>query len=258
MKTNTRILVLLVGMLFSVSTFAAAVIETLTGQARAGASSTTATAVQQGAQVKAGTMVVTGPKSTAILRFDDGQAMVLAENTEFRVAEYAFTQAEPKKDKFVFELLKGALRSITAAFTSRNAGSYALRIPQGTVGIRGTDFMVQLVNPAYFGVLSGAISVGTGPGAVTIGAGSYGFAASSTVLASTIPAGALPGAVATTFGQLSSITVGAGAAGAGAAAAGGVGPGAIAVGAAVAAGVAAAAGGDDSTVGTTATTGTTP
>jgi len=242
---------LFVGFMSSVSSFAAALVENMRGDVRAGAAAATATAVRGGQRVEMGTVITTGAKSLVTLRFDDGQAVVLNENAEFRITNYSFVRDDPKKDVFLFDLFKGAMRAVTSIVSTRNAQAYALRTPQATLGIRGTDFMVALVNPAFLSVLSGAVGVSNAAGAVTFAAGTTATVASATVLATTIAATALPAAVAASFSQLGSlaITAGVGAAGASVAtgaAAGGVTLGTIGVIGAAVAGVAAVASQKDS------------
>lgn len=267
MLSSLRTFAMLSAAFLSLPAFAAAVLETAAGSVRAGASAAAATNVSQGARIQPGTTVVTGPGSRTLLRFDDGQAILLNENSEFRVTAYTFVRDEPRRDSFVFELAKGALRSVSSLL-SRSPGGYVLRTPQSTIGIRGTDFMVAVVNPAYLSVLSGAISATNAAGTVTFGAGTTATVSSSTTIATTIPASALPSQVAAAFNQMSSIVITASAAGATTAttaAAGGITGGvAAAIGAAIA-GIAAAASGKDEAspgvvtqqpTGTTGTTGT--
>lgn len=238
-----RIFSLVAGLLFALPGYASALIEMATGNVRAGTSAAAATLVRKDQRVQPGSTVVTGPRSQAILRFDDGQAVALSENTEFKVTEYSFSTSDPSRDRFVFELLKGAMRSVTGALTARNRNAYQLRVPQATLGIRGTDFMVALVNPAYMSVLNGTIAVSNSAGSVAFGAGTTATVASATTLATTIAAAALPASVAATFSELGSLTVtastAAGASGATTAATGGLTLGTAAAIGAVVAGIAA-------------------
>ena len=260
MKRAIRSLVFVWGVLFSLSVFASAVVESAKGDVKAGPSATAATAVASGQRVQPGSTVVTGAKSMVTLRFDDGQAVVLGENSEFKVTQYAFSKDQPKSDKFVFELLKGAMRSVSGLLTRRNPEAYSLRTPQATIGIRGTDFMVALVNPAFMSVLNGAIGVTNKAGSATFAAGSTATVPSATAPAASIPASSLPASVASSFSQLSAVpvSVSAGATGAEAtgAAAGGLTPAAIGVAGAIAAGLVGASSDDNPTSGTTGTTGT--
>jgi hypothetical protein len=235
MKDSIRWLVFVGALLFSLTGFAAAVIETATGQVRAGPNAKAATAASAGQRIQTGSVIVTGAKSLATLKFDDGQVAVVHENSEFRVAEYVFVKDQPAKDRFSFELLRGALRLVTAAVAPRNPQAYSVRTPMATIGIRGTDFMLAIVNPLYMSVLSGSIAATNVAGTVAFAAGTTGLVSTAATLAVSISAAALPASVAATFSQLGAVTVGA----AGAAAATGVAAGGITP--AVAAGIAAAA-----------------
>ena len=155
----------------SIPGFAAALVESVSGDVKAGVSAAQATALARNQRVETGSVVITGPKSLIVLRFDDGHAVALNENAEFSVTQYTYAKDDAAQDKSVIELLKGAMRSITGLIAQRTPAAYELRIPQTTIGIRGTDFMVALVNPAYMNVLNGAIAVTNSAGVATFTAG---------------------------------------------------------------------------------------
>ena len=224
-------------MLFAGAALAQGVVQSMRGDVRAGPAGQPGAAITVNQRLAVGAAVTTGPDAQAILRFDDGQQVVLHQNTEFRIVDFRYEASDPKADRTVFELIKGALRMASGAIIGRNRQAVALRTPQATIGIRGTDFMVALVNPAYVSVLEGAVSVTNAAGTVGFGAGSIGSVASSAVLATAIPASALPAAASAAFSSMS--------AAAGVAAAGGAAEGA--------AGTAGAAGG--ATAGTAAAVG---
>lgn len=219
--------------------------------------------VAKGQRILPGTAVTTGPGGQAIIRLDDGQAIVLHENTEFRLNEFVFDKDKPQGDNIVMQLVKGAMRLVSGLIGSRSENRFALQTVNATIGIRGTDFMIAQVNPTYLSVLQGTIGAVNTAGSVAFGAGATATVASPTVLAVAIPAAALPAAVATTFSQLSSVAIAAGAAGgaqeAAAAAVGGLTPAGIIAAAAVVGAVAAAVSSSDnpSAPGITGTTGTT-
>lgn len=227
--------------------YANGVFQSVTGDVRAAVGTATPASVARDQRVVAGTTITTGPRGQAIIRLDDGSTVVLHENSEFRINEFSFDKDKPQSDNIALQLLKGAMRSVTGLIASRNQSKFALYTVQATIGIRGTDFMVALVNPAYLSVIQGAISAANTAGTVTFGVGATASVASATALAVAIPAAALPAAVSATFNSLGSVAVSAagtaGAAGgaqASGAAAGGLGAGGVAAAAAVV-GVAAAA-----------------
>jgi hypothetical protein len=224
------------------SVFAAANVQSVRGDVRAG---NVQLAVKD--RVTSGATITTGAGAQLVLRFDDGQQVVLNENTSFRITDFRYREAEPRGDRAVFDLLRGALRVVTGFVGARNRENFQLRIPQATIGIRGTDFMVAIVNPAYTGVLHGAIGVSNSGGTTVFGAGSFGSVATANALAVSIPASALPPSVSAAFSSMSAaagVTAGGMAAGAGpapiTATAGAPGVGAaIAVGAGIAVGIGA-------------------
>jgi hypothetical protein len=219
---------------------AAANVESVRGDVRAGSAPL---ALKD--RVTSGATITTGTGAQAVLRFDDGQQVVLNENTVFRIVDFRYREEEPRNDRAIFDLVRGALRVVTGLVGARNQNNFQLRVPQATIGIRGTDFMVALVNPAYTSVLHGAISVSNSGGTTVFGAGSFGSVASANGLAVSIPSSALPAAASSAFssmGAAAGVTAGGLAPGAGpapvtaTAAAPGVGA-AAAVGLGIAAGI---------------------
>jgi hypothetical protein len=249
--------------LFWSSAFASAVFQTPSGDVRATAGTGAGAPVSLGQRIQPGTTVTTGTNGRALLRFDDGQAVYLNPESEFKVTEFQFNRENAQSDNIVFDLLKGAMRSVSGLIGSRSTRAFALRVPQATIGIRGTDFMVALINPAYLSVLNGAISAANAAGSVTFAAGTLGTVATSATLAASITAAQLPAAAVSAFSEMSAVAIsaGAGAGAASSASAGGLSAGAIG---AIAAGVAAAVAvssqdttqSQSSTTGTTGTTGT--
>ena len=239
----------LLALCFTLATLAAApvsyasgIFQSVKGDVRAGVGSAAPASVAINQRVVLGDTVTTGPGAQTIIRFDDGQIIVLNENTEFRVDRYSFNKDNPQSDNIALRLLKGALRSVSGLLASRSHNAFRLFAPQATIGIRGTDFMAALANNSlYTSVTQGAIGASNAAGSVTFSAGTTGFVASSTATPTSIAASQLPASVSTAFSNLSSVAIGAAGAGAAAGAAtGGVTASAIAAGVAIV-GVAAAA-----------------
>lgn len=190
-------------------------------------------------RVEAGTTVHTGNSGNAVLRLDDGQQVVLSPNTSFKIDQFRFDNAKPEQNSISMSMFKGALRILTGLIGQRDNSKFVLRTPSATVGIRGTDFMVAMVNPVYLSVIQGAVTTTNAAGTAVFSAGMTATVTSSAALGAAIPASALPSSVAASFSSLSSAamtasfsaassTTGAGAGGSGAtgatgAAAGGLG-----------------------------------
>ncbi len=253
--------------------FANGVYQSVTGDVKAASGTAAPASVARNQRVLPGTTVTTGPGAQAIIRFDDGHAVVLNENSEFRINQYSFDKDKPQSDNIAVQILRGALRSVSGLIATRSRTAFALVAPQATIGIRGTDFMIALVNPAYLSVIQGSIAATNAAGTATFAAGATATVASSAALAVAIPASSLPASVAASFNSMSSVAIGAAGAGAGGAggasaatgaAAGGITAGMVAAGIAAVGVVAAAT--SDSTEnqsvsspapsGTTGTTGT--
>ena len=210
--------------------FANGVFQSVSGDVRAAVGTAAPASVARNQRVVPGSTVTTGPGAQTVIRFDDGHTVVLNENTEFRVNQYSFDKDKPQSDNIAIQLLKGAMRSVSGLIGSRSRNSFALLAPQATIGIRGTDFMVALVNPAYFVVLQGTIEVSNAAGSVVFSAGEIVMVESSTTLPVRIPSSALPPSVANAFSSLGAVAVafGPGANEAVGAGAGGLTPGQIA------------------------------
>ena len=210
----------------------------------------------QDQRVLDGSEIITGPESSLVLGFDDGGKIVLEQNTRFRLVSFRYQRQAPAQDHAVFDILRGALRVITGALASRNRELYAMRTPQFTIGVRGTDFMVAVVEQAgsYVNVISGQVAVSNGAGTVVFGAGSVASAATNAALVAPVSASALPPMASGAFQSMGNISIAAGSGAASGvavgAATGGAGFGVVGpvvfFGAAVA-GAAGALKGDDST-----------
>ena len=158
-------------------------------------------------RVFSGNTVVVGPNSTATLKFDDDMQIVLNENTTFRITDFRYRAQQQSGDRAVFDLLRGALRFVTGIVGARSRDTVALRVPQMTIGIRGTDFMVALVNPAFVNVLSGSVAASNSAGTVVFGQGAIGQVASSSALATPVTAAQLPAAASSAFSNLAAAKV---------------------------------------------------
>ena len=192
-----------------------ATVESVNGIARAGPDP-----IFMGQRLPEGSEILTGPDSRLVLAFDDGGKMVLDQDTHFRLVSFRYQASAPAKDHAVFDLLRGALRVVTGALARRTPQVYAVRTPQVTIGVRGTDFMVAVVNPTYVSVLTGQVALTNGAGTAVFGAGSIASAATNAALAAPISASALPAAAGSAFQSMGSITIAAGGGAAGGAVAG--------------------------------------
>jgi FecR protein len=130
--------------------------------------------LKTGDVISAGTTVSTGERSRAVIKFEDGQIMALAERSSFRIVEYRYVKERVRDSNAVFALLQGGLRFISGVIGSTNRNAFRLTAGTATIGIRGTegsvvyDQITQAVNAA---VAAGEIALTTAQGTQNLGAG---------------------------------------------------------------------------------------
>lgn len=113
---------------------------------------------------------------------EDGGFLALRPQTTFKMQQYQATQ--DSKSLIDMSLLRGALRSITGWIGKLNPNGYRITTSTATVGIRGTDHEVTVIEAVdardppgtYDRVLEGKTVVRTPRGEVELQAGQHGFA----------------------------------------------------------------------------------
>jgi hypothetical protein len=155
------------GVLWAAGAFAAAMVADLEGDVRVEVAGAKSRALVPGQRLDSGSLVTTASGARVMLRFDDGQWAALHENTQLRIEDFRYRPQEPAADRAVFVLLRGALRIVTGALGRRNPEAFALRTSKMVLGVRGTDFVVAVVNPVYLSVLEGAVAATNAGGTAT-------------------------------------------------------------------------------------------
>ena len=150
-------------------------------------------------------LINTGEKSSALLRFEDGQVVTMQANSMFRIREYRYDPRKIENSNIVFSMIKGGMRFVTGLIGQQRKQAFRLSTPNGTIGIRGTEFMVTMAGKSMYGqVLSGSIVMTNVGGMTVLGAGQSAVVASSLTLGSLVSASAIPSG---TFNELLSIPV---------------------------------------------------
>ena len=200
----------LIALSLPLAAFATATVQSMSGDVRANGKPIT-----QDQRFYPGTALTTGSDGQLVLRFDDGQRVLLNQNTEFRIVDFRFNKDNAAENRGVFDFIRGALRVVTGAVGRTNPSAFQVRSPQATIGVRGTDFMLTISNQMYTSVIQGSIGVTNSAGTVVYSAGQFGVVPGAGTLGTTIPASALPPGVTSTFSTMGAVPgVGAGAAGA--------------------------------------------
>ena len=133
----------------------------LTGNARA---------LERGAAVEEGDTIATGEGRVQV-QFKDGAFMALQPQTRFKVARYRYTAAGDDEDSAVMSLIKGGLRTISGLVGKKNRDAYRMETEVATIGIRGTDYALDLNASLSGHVSDGAIEVCNGAGCTMVQGG---------------------------------------------------------------------------------------
>lgn len=88
----------------------------------------------------AGQLISTGSDGRAQIRFSDGALISLQPASTFRIDQYRFSQHEQRG---FYSLLEGTIRAISGRIGKKNSEDFRLSTPAATIGIRGTEFIVQ-------------------------------------------------------------------------------------------------------------------
>jgi hypothetical protein len=154
-------------------------IHDLSGSAQMRDSSSAERAVSVGQKVLVGETISTGAHSELHITSTDGGLIALRPNTIFRVD--AYIAEHQSTDKVYMSLLKGSLRSITGRISRSHPEAYQVSTLTTTIGIRGTDHEVTIIEAGeeagiHNAVLEGATVVRNSEGEVHVPAGHFAFA----------------------------------------------------------------------------------
>jgi hypothetical protein len=97
---------------------------------------------QAGTPVRKGNVLKTAPASTMGVTFTDNTVMSFGPDTELTVEEYLYAPAQGNL-KFGSKLSKGSLAAVSGAIAKLKPDAVELKTATGTIGIRGTHFVVK-------------------------------------------------------------------------------------------------------------------
>jgi hypothetical protein len=86
--------------------------------------------------------LMSGKEGTASMILRDGTTLVLGSNSQFEVQKFAFDATTQNGNIFV-NLLQGSMRMLTGLIAKTNPESIQVKTKTLSVGIRGTDFIVE-------------------------------------------------------------------------------------------------------------------
>jgi FecR-like protein len=159
-------------LLLSSSVFAApaARVEFAVGNVSAVAADGRVRALVKGASVDEGDTVNTN-EGRAQLRFTDEGFVSLHTRTVFRIDQYRWGGVNDGSERSFFSLAQGGLRTITGKLAKKNRKAYRMTTTLATLGIRGTEYTMQLNGDLSGSVAEGEIEVCNAGGCLAVPAG---------------------------------------------------------------------------------------
>lgn len=88
----------------------------------------------------------TGPDGAASILLKDGTVLTMGPNTTMDLSRFNF-DSTTQKGHFVLDLLKGSVRVVTGLLARVNPDLFKVQTPTSVVGVRGTDFIVEAMEP---------------------------------------------------------------------------------------------------------------
>ncbi len=159
-------------LVFSSSVLAApaARVEFAVGNVSAVASDGRVRALVRGVTVEEGDTVNTN-EGRVQMRFTDEGFVSLHTRTVFRIDQYRWSGAKDGSERSFFSLVEGGLRTITGKLAKYNRKAYRMSTMVATLGIRGTEYTMQLNGGLSGGVAEGEIEVCNAGGCLAVASG---------------------------------------------------------------------------------------
>jgi len=98
--------------------------------------------LKQGDFVYVNDEILTGARSFAVLQFTDGAKVTIRPDSKMLIESYLYAGTD--SDEATLNLVSGGLRVITGAMAKTNPENYKVRTPVALMGVRGTEFSIQL------------------------------------------------------------------------------------------------------------------
>ncbi len=98
---------------------------------------------QPGTPVAQGSVLKTAAKSSMGVTFKDETVMSFGPDTELTVDEYLYAPSQGKL-KLGSKLAKGSMNYVSGVIAKLNPDAVSVQTPSGTIGVRGTQFVVKV------------------------------------------------------------------------------------------------------------------
>lgn len=162
--------------------------------------------LQSGQKLANGLVLTSRPAASALIRFDDGQVIVLGAGSVLKLDNYRFSPDRPAENRSEIELARGAMRFVSGLLGKQMPEAVKIKTQTATIGIRGTDFMIA-TGSLYVTVGEGGVTLTNATGTYTLNPGTLWQLAATDAIPSAITAQQLPAAISSSFQSLQAIQV---------------------------------------------------
>jgi hypothetical protein len=100
-----------------------------------------------GAGLRAGDVLHTGADGSAGITFADNSLLSVGPNTVFAIDKYRF-DSTTHAGEFEGTLRKGRLAAVSGKMVKQSPEAMRIRTPASIMGVRGTEFVIQVDEPA--------------------------------------------------------------------------------------------------------------
>ena len=100
-----------------------------------------------GAPLRASDVIVTGADGSAGITFTDNSLVSVGPNSVFAIEKYTF-DSTTHAGQFEGNLRQGRLAAVSGKMVKQSPESMKIRTPSAVMGVRGTEFVVQVDEPA--------------------------------------------------------------------------------------------------------------
>jgi hypothetical protein len=100
-----------------------------------------------GTAVRTSDVIVTGADSSAGITFTDNSLVSVGPNSVFAIDKYRF-DTTTYAGEFEGNLKQGKLAAVSGKMVKQSPESMKIRTPSAVMGVRGTEFVVQVDEPA--------------------------------------------------------------------------------------------------------------
>jgi hypothetical protein len=140
--------------------------------------------LKKGDAVNEGDTLTTAPAAAVQVRMRDGGIVALRQDSKVKIDGFKFNGKEDGSERTAFSLVKGGFRAITGLIGRVNKQNYRVATPTATIGIRGTDHEIVVIEPGnklappgtYNKVNKGETVMTNGQGEIAILPNQMGFA----------------------------------------------------------------------------------